>query len=379
MPITENIKKLCRRIPLPSACSRIMGAHRRTIMAITAAAFLLSLIAGVSSPNIYSAKAMLLPIQEDNLMKSAMLSQLGGLAGLAVGGMAGSSATDLYLSILKSEAIKDPLIERFDLKRIYGEKKLPGTYAAIDRNTSITAGKKDGIITIVVEDTDPKRSADLANGYVDELRKLTIRLNNTSSGRNRSFFEERLSAAKAELARAEDSLKTFQAKNKAINVTEQAKATIESVAQLRAQLAVREVELAALRRQFTDTSPEVQHARSLTGNLRAQVARLEGTGDASSIPSVGSMPALGADYARLMREVKIQENLVELLTKQFEMERLSEAKDIPPFQVLLQAKTPDSKSKPHRLFLIVMGTLTAFLFSLVLACVMERFGASAGS
>ncbi|MRR58766.1 MAG: lipopolysaccharide biosynthesis protein [Deltaproteobacteria bacterium] len=377
MLIFETIKAHCQKIPLPAALSRLMDSHRRTILALTAAAFILSLIVAVASPNIYSAKAMLLPIQEDNLMKSAMLSQLGGLAGLAVGGMAGTSATDLYLSILKSEAIKDPLIERFDLKRVYGEKKLPGTYAAIDRNTAITAGKKDGIITIVVEDTDPKRSAALANGYVDELRKLTVRLNNSSSGRNRSFFEERLGQAKEELARAEDRLKAFQGKNKAVNVPEQARATIESVAQLRAQLAVREVELASLRRQFTDTSPEVQHARSLTGNLRSQIARLEGTGDASSIPSVGSMPALGADYARLMREVKIQENLVELLTKQFEMERLSEAKDIPPFQVLLQARTPDSKSKPHRLFLVVMATLTAFLFSLVLACVMDRFGVRA--
>lgn len=376
MSIIESISEFFRRLPLPAGLSRLITSHRRLVATVSGAAFLLSALVAVLSPNIYSAKAMILPVQEDNMMKSAMLAQLGGLAGLAAGGLGGTTATDLYLAILKSEAVKDPLIDRFNLKKVYDEKKFSGVYAAIDRNTSITAGKKDGIITIVVRDTDPKRSAELANGFVDELRKLTVRLNSSGAGRNRSFFEERLNGAKAELTRAEERLKVFQGKNKAISVTDQARATIESVAQLRAQLAVREVELAALRRQYTDDSPEIRQAGALVGSLRSQIARLEGVGDASSIPSVGSMPSLGAEYARLMREVKIQENLVELLTKQFEMESISEAKDIPPFQELLPAKTPDSRSGPKRLYLVFMSTFTAFLFSLVLAVVLERLRVS---
>jgi uncharacterized protein involved in exopolysaccharide biosynthesis len=355
----------------------VIARHKKMILYTTLGAALLTAGITLLMPNIYTATTLILATEDDKGAMSAMMAQLGGLGGLAgiAGGsvLGGPSKTDLYVSILKSEAVKDPIIDRFKLLKVYKEKFRVDAYKALDKKAVVTAGKKDGIITITVSDKDPKRAADMANEYVEELGRFAARLNMSGAGKNRLFLEEHLTTAKTDLARAGDELKVFQARNKMVNVTEQAKAAIEGVAQLKAQLAVQEVQLATLQRQFTDTSQEVKRARVTAENLKGQIARLEGNSGTSSIPSVGSVPQLGQDYLRLMREFKVQEIMVELLTKQYELARLSESKDLSPFQVLQKAKVPEKKSKPARAKMVIMATIVAFFFSLLLAFVRENF------
>jgi len=325
-------------------------------------------------PNIYTATTMILATEDDKVGMNVMMAQLGGLSGFAgAGALGGPTKTDQYVSMLKSETVQDPIIDRFRLLDVYKAKYRADAYKVLERKALVTAGKKDGIISISVSDRDPKRAAAMANSYVEELGRLAAGLNMNGAGKNRQFLEERLATAKADLARAGDDLKAFQGRNKMVNVTEQAKASIEGVAQLRAQLAVQEVQLATLQRQFTDTSQEVKRARATVENMRGQIARLEGSGGNSSIPSVGTVPQLGQDYVRLMREFKTQETMVELLTKQYEMAKLSESKDLSPFQVVQKAKVPERKSKPARAKIIVVATFAAFLFSLLLAFGRENF------
>ncbi|BCS54998.1 polysaccharide chain length determinant protein [Geobacter sp. SVR] len=343
------------------------------ILLTSLGAALLTALITLFMPNIYTATTLILASEDDKAGMSAMMAQLGGLAGLAGGSLGGPTKTDLYVSMLRSEAVKDPIIDRYKLLDVYKAKFRVDAYKTLDTKAMISAGKKDGIITIAVNDKDPKRAADMANGYVEELGKLAVRLSMSGAGKNRLFLEERLTTAKADLTRAEDELKAFQSRNKMVNVTEQAKASIEGVAQLRAQLAVQEVQLAALQRQFTDSSQEVKRARTSVENMKRQIARLEGSGGNSSIPSVGSVPQLGQDYLRLMREFKIQETMVELLTKQYEMARLSESKDLSPFQVLQKAKVPEKKSKPARSKLVIVATFVTFFFSVLFAFAREGF------
>lgn len=345
----------------------VLNRYKRLIAGLTLAATILSVIVVLLLPSVYTAKTMILPMEDEKGGIGTMLAQLGGLAGAGFG-MGGPTKTDLYVTLLKSETVKDPLIDRFKLMEVYKKNLRVDLYTALNKNVNITAGKKDGVITIAVDDKDPKRAAELSNAYVDELGKLVIRLNMTTSGKNRVYLEERLAAARADLARSEDALKSFQSKNKAVSVTDQAKATIEGVAQLRAQLAAQEVQLATLQRQFAESSQKVKTARATVDNLRAQIVKLEGAGGgSSSIPSVGSMPQLGQEYMRLMRDFKVQETLVELLTKQYEVAKLSEVKDILPFQVLQVAKVPERKSRPARGKKVITVLLISFFGSCALA------------
>ncbi len=355
----------------------VIAKHRKMILSVTLAAAVLSAIYSLFLPNIYTAKTMILPSQDDKSMMSSMMAQMGGLVAMAGGGagisLGGPSTTELYVTMLKSEAIKDPVIDRFKLIDVYKRKYRTDVYKVLDNKVVVSAGKKDGVITIQVDDKDKQRAAAIANAYVEELGNLAIRLNVTGAGKNRTFLEERLSKAKGDLAQAEEALKIFQARNKAVQVTAQAEATIKGLADLKAHLAAQEVQLATYRRRFTESSQEVKNLAASVDNLRGQIARLEGTGGNSAIPSVGSVPALQQEYMRLMRDFKIQESLVELLTKQYEMASMSEAKDISPFQVIVKAKVPERKSKPARAKITILTTGVAFFFSFILAFARETF------
>jgi len=361
---------------------QIIAKRKKMIFQVTVATALVTVACSLLMPNIYAARTMILPAPEDKGLMSAMMGQLGGLASLAGPALGGTTTADLYVSMLKSEAVKDPVIDRFKLMGIYRNKFRADTYKILDKNTFVSSGKKDGIITITVNDKDPKRAADIANAYVEELGKLAISLNVVGAGQNRTFLEERLSRARGDLVRAEENLKAFQSRNKAVNVSAQAEATIKGVAELRAQLALQEVQLATYRRKFTDSIEEVKNLATSVANLRSQIAQLEGAGVSSSMPSVGSVPAIGQEYVRLMREFKIQESLVELLTKQFEMTKLTEARDVSPFQVILKAKVPERKVQPERAKIVISYTFTAFIAAVLLALLLsylERMPADAKS
>lgn len=349
----------------------VLYIHKRLIAGLTLVATILSIIVVLLLPGSYTAKAMIMPMEDDKGF-GAMLSQLGGLA--SVVGLSGPTKTDLYMTMLRSETVKDSLIDRFKLLEAYKVKMRVDVYRILDKKVSVSAGKKDGVITIAVDDIDPKRAAEMANAYVEELGYLAVRLNTSSAGNNRVYLEERLVTARADLVKAEEELKSFQAKNKAVSVTEQAKATIEGVAQLRAQLAAQEVQLAILQRQFAEESQKVKTAKTSVENLRIQIGKLEGTGGgSSSIPSVGSMPQLGQEYMRLMRDFKIHEALVELLTKQYEVAKLSEVKGISPFQVLQVAKVPERRSKPVRRKVVTIAFLIALVGSSILVLAYDNF------
>lgn len=380
MQCTENTKSESRSSGQSYAHSgrqgylRTIFKYRRMILSLTFAATFISAIYVFFLPNVYTAKTLILPAQEDRGLMSSMMSQFGGLAGLA-GGMGGAlggpTTADLYVSMLKSEAVKDPIVDRFKLMEVYDTRYRIDAYRVIDRNITILLGKKDGIITLTVSDQDPTRAAALANAFVEELGHLAVRLNVAGAGENRIFLAERLAKATADLSRAEENLKTFQAKHKAVSVTAQAEATIKGVAELRAQLAAQEVQLATFRRQFTDSSQEVKNLAISVSNLRSQIAKLEGAGAGSALPSVGTLPSIGQEYVRLVRELKIQESLVELLTKQHEMAKFSEAKEVMPVQVILSAKVPERKSGPARTKLVLFTAFFVFCCTLLGAFFLE--------
>lgn len=352
----------------------VLVTRKRLIISTSSVAFILSVIISFSLPKIYSSTTMILPPQTDQSLMGMMMGQMGGggLANLAGDLLGSGSPADMYVSILNSNTISDDIIDRFRLMDVYDEKYRLDTYKTLSKNVDISAGKKDGIISITVNDKDPKRAAAIANAYVEELEKLTINLNTTSSGQNKSFYEERLSKAKIDLAITEDALKAFQSKNKMVSVPDQAAATIGGIAQIKAQLVDQEMQLAVLRHQFTDSSAEVANAKASIVNLKSQLAHLEGNGSSGAIPGVGTVPELQEQYLRLMRNFKVQEALVELLTKQYEINKISAAKDIASIQVIQKAQIPDKKSKPKRSLIIIAFTFAA-AFSAVIWAFLQEF------
>lgn len=357
------------QIPDILTCIYYILKHKKLIVITTFCVAVLTSAVTLLMPNTYTAKAMIVPADNDSGMMGAMMAQMGGLASLASGG--GSNNADLYVTMLNSETVKDLIVDRFKLMSLYKSKLRQDVYNKLDKYSDFSIGKKDGVLTISFEDLDPNRAAEIANAYVDELSTVLAGINRKGASDNRGFIEEQLASAKTALARAEELMTAFQTHNKAISVPDQAKEAISEVSQLRGQLVAYEVQLGTLQHQFTDNSHEIKSVKAAIANIKSQLSRLEGQGNKGSIPSVGDLPQLGQEYLRLLRELKVQETLVETLTKQYEVVKLKEVKDVSAFSIIQKAKPPEVKSNPKRGVIVISTSLATFLFLAIIVVVVE--------
>jgi len=348
--------------------------RKSLIITMTLAAAAASVCYSLYLPNIYTATSKVLPPQkEGGGGLAAALGQLGGLAAAAGLGGGFSGSTDLYVSILKSRSVADAVIKRLDLMKEFDAKTADDARRNFANTVKVQAVTKDGIITITADHKKPEMAARLVSVTVEELGRRSVQLNLAKVSNDRIFLEKRLSFVKKDLKKAEDELKSFAQQNKAIKVDEQAKAAIEGIAKLKAELASKEVQLAAKRTYQTEESPEVMLLVAAVERLKRELAILGGSGGGvgDGIPSVGNIPNLALEYTRRLREVKIQEAILEQLTKQYEMERINENRDTSSLQILDDAVVPDSKSKPTRSLIVIVSTLSVFFISVFAAFLLE--------
>lgn len=338
-----------------------LAKRKRLVLGLPLAVATLATAASFVLPNVYQANAKLLPPQQSQGGAAALLSQLGGAAGLAIGG--GKTSADLYIGMLKSRTVADRLIAQYDLKKVYDTEFVERARKKLEENTTILAGK-DGIISIEVEDEDPKRVARLTNSYVDELIKLTRTLAITEAAQRRVFFEGQLELAKNNLANAEIALKQGLDARGVVSVDVESRAVAETVARLRAEISVKEIKLNSMRPFMTESHPEYRKTQEELNSLSSELAKLENGRDAASNPSVkeGDKPS-GLENIKLLRDVKYYQMLYELLAKQYEAARLEEAKDPAVVQVLDPAIEPERKFKPKRALIILFSTFFAAMIS----------------
>lgn len=349
--------------------------RRKLIACIILAATLIAVIYSLTLPNIYTAQAKLLPPQGggSGLLSSAMMQ--GALAaavgGGDFGGLADSKSAKLYTEMLKIESLRDPIIERFKLQEVYKKKFREDVYKALQKTVTVQAGK-EGIITVSVDDKDPKRAAEIANALIDELKKLTTQMSVTGANNSKSFLEERILKAREELTQAENNLKLFQGKYKTLDAAQQASVSVNAIAQLTAQLTSQEIQLGILRRTYADTSQEIKSLQQSISVLKAKVANLQSSGG-GSLPGFEKIPERGQEYLHLMRTFKTAEAVYDMLIRQYEVSKLNAENDVSTIQVIQKALVPERKSKPVRSKLVVSSALFSFMGSLLLAIILEKF------
>lgn len=343
----------------------VLAEYKKLILGVPLLVAVVAAATTLLMPNIYTATTRILPPQQQ---QSAALSMLGQLTGLAAGTasvLGIKNPNDLYVGILKSESVSDAIIRRFDLRNLYEQDTLVETREALAKVVAVAA-EDSGIISISVDDEDPQRAADIANAYVDALHAINSRLALTEASQRRLFFEKQLEQVKAALGNAEEALKQTQETTGVIELDEQAKALIAAVAALRAQIAAKEVALAAMRSYATENNPDYQLGRQELLALRTQLAKLEHSGDSTLVPS-GRLPQVGLQSIRSLRDLKYYEKLFELTAQQYELARIDEARDASLVQVLDRATPPDDKSKPARTLIVIATACAAGLLTVMWA------------
>lgn len=323
-------------------------------------------------PSKYTAKTTLFPPAQGQSASSLLMGQVGGLlAGLAGGGKdLLKNPADTYIGLLKSQTVSDALINRFDLMRVYGKRHIEDARKKLASNSDIGTSKQ-GLIEISVSDRDRKRAADLANGYVDELREMNQQLAITEAAQRRLFFEKQLFTAKENLANAEVALKQTMEKTGILQIESETKAIIDSVASLRAQIAAKEVQIRSMEVYATTDNPAIRVLEQQRMALQDQLAKLtKGSGNVEDLDiPTKRIPEAGLEYVRRYRDAKYYETIYELIAKQYEAARLDEAREGAVVQVVDRATVPGLKSSPERGLIILIVLFSSVLVACGIALI----------
>ena len=355
----------------------VLAERKRLIFWVTAGFTVVAVIVSLLLPRSYTATVILLPPQQNSSLSSQLAAQLGNLGGIVQMAGGGSSLlkspNDMYVAMLKSRTVEDAMVNRFGLMQEYRKSYLSDARKALENHANVDGSGKDGLIHISVEDHDPKRAADLANGYVDQFRELSKNLAFTEAQQRRLFFEDQLKQANQNLADAEQALKETEQKTGLIQLDSQARALIESAAALRAQIVTKEVQIQGMQTYATGENAQLIEAEQELAGLRAQLAKLGGTGDNpdSIIVPKGQMTAAGMEYVRRLRDVKYYETIFDILARQFELAKLDEAKEGAIIQVVDPAVPPDKKSFPRRMLIVLSSVAVGFLVAILSVLVLE--------
>jgi uncharacterized protein involved in exopolysaccharide biosynthesis len=351
---------------------QLFWMNRRLLMTTGVYAIVASIFIAFVIPVRYQSVTRLMPPDGQSSSGLGLLAAMTGGAGGGLGelgGLAGNllgvkSSGALFVGILNSETVQDALIDRFQLEKLYHDSKIEDARKDLAECTAVSEDRKSGIISIAVTDHDPKRAAAMAQAYANELDRLVAQVSTSSARRERIFLEGRLQKVKADLDAAAKNFSEFASKNTAIDIPAQGKAMVEAAATLQGDLIAAQAELSGLQQIYTDDNVRVRAAAARVNELHKKLNEIGGTGtqdelksDNSLYPSIRKLPLLGVQYADLYRETKIQETVYELLTQQYELAKVQEAKEIPTVKVLDPAMVPTKKSFPPRTVLVVLGTM----------------------
>jgi capsule polysaccharide export protein KpsE/RkpR len=354
---------------------QLIWNHRRLLSRVGLYGLIFSSVIAVLIPARYTSIARLMPPDNQPSVGLAlaaattMTGSAGGLGEMATNLLGLKSTSDVFVGVLNSRTVADKLIEQFDLKRVYRDRRMEDARIDLADHTSISVDRKSQIISIAVTDKSPQRAAAMAQAYVAELNKLVADLSTSSARRERIFLEGRLQSVSKDLEAAERDFSQFASNNTAIDVKEQGKAMVEAAALLQGQLIAAQSQYEGIREIYTDSSPKVRTIKARIDELERQLEKLGGKTDndttngkpaqESMYPSIRKLPLLGVTYADLYRRTKIQEVVLETLTKEYEMAKVQEVKEIPTVKTLDVGHIPDKKSFPPRLLFMALGTALA--------------------
>jgi uncharacterized protein involved in exopolysaccharide biosynthesis len=357
----------------------LLWRERRLVLRNALVGFAASILFVLLIPLRYTSTTQLMPPDQVGGGLATALTALSSKAGS--GGDLGSvgsellglrTTSDLFIGVLHSRTVQDDLINKFDLRNLYGNRRIEDARKELTKRTDIVGDRKSGIVTIKVTDRSPQRAAAMAKEYVEQLNQIVVTLNTSSAHKERVFLEARLQQVQQDLETAEKDFSQFASKNTALDVKEQGRAMIGAVADLEGQLIATQTQLEGLRQIYTNENVRVRTLQARIAEYRRQLQQLNGNGATSEdpslsddtqtgqnqqlYPSIRQLPILGVPWADLYRRTRVQEVVFETLTKQYEIAKVEEAREVPSVKVLDVADVPEQKSFPPRLLFILLGT-----------------------
>ncbi len=341
-----------------------LGEEKKTLFTISVITTTLAIVVSLLITPIFTAKTVVMPPQQQQSGAASALTSLGALAGLAGAAAGVKSPDEMYIAFMQSETFQNAVIKKLDLQERYKAKTMVDTRNALKGAVKVAADKKTGLITIEADDKDPEFAATLANAHVEELRNLMGKLAVTDAQQRRVFFEQQIAKMQDGLAQAEANFRAAKEKSGMQVTAVIAEGSVRASAEMRGQIAAKEVQLAAMSNFATPQNPDVQRLAGELSALRSQLKKLEqGSGDDEKTSPLQQLAV------KSFRDIKAREAMMGVLIAQYESARLDESKEGPLIQVVDAAQAPERRSKPKRAIIVLVSAFAGLCLGVLVAFV----------
>lgn len=346
----------------------------KTVIGITVTALIISLV----WPKKYRSSAEIVQTRESIGSFGGILQNIGSIGGgqTKVGG-------ETMLVILNSIDLKDKLIEEFDLEEAYGTDIKEALYEKLKGLVEIEAVREGGFgfnpivsIKLAVIDEEPERALAMNQFMLAELQEKMETINEEASFQNLKIIEARFEENKENLAEAESRLNEFQNKYGILEVDSQLEALINSLAQVKGKIVQTEIELEVLRKRLDQNSSQYRQKKQELEALKSSYDELIGKSEnveavSDAFYPLFDMPDLYLRYARLYRDVEIQNTIYELIIPQLEQQKLYLANNSSGVRIVDRPNLPTYKHSPKRAFIVLGGLFFSIFLSFFMVFIRE--------
>ena len=349
-------------------------AYKKFIIILTAVGMIASVIISLLMPNWYKSTINAVPPQKSTgtLFEGAMGAVTSTLKEFGLTKFGGRTEGYSFLVILNSRSVKDSLIKKFNLAKVY---EIPDTlksevYKALEENLDIT-NEKEGNYTVTIYDKNPQRAAEMTNYYLEIANNVAQNIFRIEATTSRLYIESRLEAIDSVLTQISDSLKIYSKQKFVFSPLDQAKAVSSAYADLKAQEIQQDVVYELMKNKFGETDPYTLNQKKLLENLKSKVNDAENkSGFFGNFP-LTEAAGVGIEYLRLYTSYEIYFKVKGFLMPMLEDARLDESRNTKSLIVVDKAVPADKKAYPKRSLIVLGSTFGVFILSLLFILLIE--------
>lgn len=347
---------------------KVFWKHRKFIVISCGVIFIGTFIVTSLMTKTYKASLTFVVLQEDTgLNLSSLLGDLPfGIAGF------GSSQTDKFVAYLNSRRIRDVIIDEFDLWNEYGVDYIEKVYERLNENIDVI-DNADGTISInCYFKGHPEKAAQMAQRIYDELYLLALDLNRQKASTFRKYIENNYYQTQNKLAELEDSMRVFQLQNNIIELESQTKFSFDALATLEAEKHRYRLQLDYLRQISTADNDQLKNLQLKYNIVEKNIAKLVSDGE-SYVLALKDLPNKALQYFRLLRDLKIQQKIMEILLPLYENAKMEEQKQSANLQLLDPPFKPQYKFAPKRLTYMIVITFLLFALEMFFFVIWDTY------
>ncbi len=344
-----------------------------TILAITAASVVISLV----MPEWYAATANVVHPQHSGSAFEGALSNITSKLkdfGLSkIGGGSGGSSYD-FIVVLESRSMKDSLIKKFDLMKVYEieDSSMHYTREALENNLDI-ALESEGNYLITIYDKSPERAAEMANYIVEVANDIAQNIYNYEASLNRQYLEHRLMTTDSILNVIGNEMGKYSSDYMIIAPEEQAAAISEAVIELKSNILSQEMMYEMLVNKYGENDQMALLQKKLVERLKKQLKDAEDKPGFAGDFSLKDISKVGIPYVKLLAEYETFTKVKAFLLPMLEEARINELRNTKNLLILDDAIVPEKKSRPKRSVIVLGAFVGSIALSILLVFLIQGY------